>query len=63
MNLFNQTASFPASQSAIYSASADDRATIGCSFDFQLIIQLLKVMMYPDLERLLSGLLFQLLSV
>ena len=63
MNLCNQIASFPVSQRATYSVSAEESVIIGCSFDFQLIIQLLNRKMYPDLDLLLSGLLFQLLSV
>ena len=63
MNLFNQIDSFPASQRATYSASAEESVTSGCNFDFQCIMQSLNRHMYPDLDLLLSGLLFQLLSV
>ena len=39
MNLYSHTASLPASHRATYSASADVRVTIGCSFGFHEIIR------------------------
>lgn len=47
--------SFPASTVALYSASVEERLTVGCFLDIQLTAPPCKVNTYPVVERLVAG--------
>ena len=49
-NLFIHMASLQDSVHAIYSASVDDKATVGCFLDFQVIAAFPRIKAYPDVD-------------